>query len=78
MKSIQNYRDELEKYKSSSKKGIILLVIAFIFFIPSGMISATNGVIILPFIVMALFMGGGIIASRAAMKTITDGTSGFS
>lgn len=69
MKSIEDYRRELAQYKNTSKQGMTLALIAFIFFIPSGMIGASNGFFILPFIVMALFMGGGIIASRAGMKT---------
>jgi len=68
MKSMQDYRQELEKYKSSMNRGIILAMVAFVLFIPSGMIGASNGVIFLPFIVMIFFLGGGIIASRATMK----------
>ena len=69
MKNIEDYRRELEIHKKSSKQGILVTLIAFIFFIPSGMIGAASGAIILPFIVMAFFMGGGIIASRAGVKT---------
>ena len=69
MKTIEDYRRELEIHKKTSKQGMTLALLAFIFFIPSGMISASSGAFILPFIVMAFFMGGGIIASRASMKT---------
>ena len=71
MKNIDDYRRELEQYKTTSRRGMTLTLLAFIFFIPSAMVGASNGFFILPFIVMAFFMGGAIIAGRASMKTKT-------
>jgi len=68
MKTLNDYRTELEKYRSQSKKGIIMLAIGFILFVPSGAAGFESGLMFLPFVMMAIFMAGGIITGRASSK----------
>lgn len=71
MKRLEDYRIELERYQKQSKRGIIIAAIGFIAFLPSGAIGFSTDAVFLPFIMMALFMGGGIMASVASTKTKT-------
>lgn len=68
MKSLDDYRIELEKYRQKSKTGIILAAIGFILFLPVGAAGFASEMVFLPFIMMAVFMGGGIMASVASSK----------
>jgi hypothetical protein len=59
--------DDLEKQKRKSERitvlGICLSAFGFIFFLPAGMMEFP-----LPFLMMAMFMGGAILAGRAATQ----------
>lgn len=68
MKTLEDFRIELDKYQKQSKTGIIMAAIGFILFLPSGAAGFSSEMVFLPFIMMAVFMGGGIIASVASSK----------